>query len=230
MLRLLFGIDSLETLLYFETKVERVFGVCFHSSMSEANPSENENITSQAPSSLLTLEDEQSTFNDISPTTIPDKGHWSGDNDIRSVAGNALHKLSDLLNDNIIAARYGTFAAIGLLSAYGLAHSPLFFRYKTVADIPTSWFTKRQKIRCRLIRVVDSDTTNTGQHQAIICLVRHLSPTGSLLTRSAFDVFMKASPSAAVGKKLEENISDLMKVEIGTYFMPPVYFSCLVSQ
>jgi hypothetical protein len=192
--------------------------------MLEENPSENKNNTTQSPPSPLTLEDEQSTFNDISPPPIPDTGGWSGNNDLRSVAGSALHNLSDLVNDNIIAARYGTFAAIGLLSAYGLAHSPLFFRFKTVADIPASLFVKRQKIRCRLIRIVEPETTNTGQRQAIICLVRHLSPTGSLLSRSAFDFFIKASPSAAVGKKLEENISDLIQVEIGTYFMSPVFF------
>jgi hypothetical protein len=49
----------------------------------------------------------------------------------------------------------------------------------------------------------------------IICMVRHLSPTGRLLSRSAFDFLMKTNPSAAAGKILEENTNELLQIEIG---------------
>lgn len=54
----------------------------------------------------------------------------------RSVAGKAMTGFSDLVNENLIAFRYGTVASITLLTAYGLANTPLFFRYKTARDIP----------------------------------------------------------------------------------------------
>jgi hypothetical protein len=46
-------------------------------------------------------------------------------------------------------------------------------------------------------------------------MVRHLSPTGRLLSRSAFDFLMKTNPSAAAGKILEENTNELLQIEIG---------------
>lgn len=54
----------------------------------------------------------------------------------RQVVGNQMQSVSDIINDNLVAARYASFASIALLSAYGLANTPLFFRFKTVSDIP----------------------------------------------------------------------------------------------
>lgn len=54
----------------------------------------------------------------------------------RQVLGRGMLTASDAINENLIAARYATFASIVLLSTYGLAHTPLFFRFKTVSDIP----------------------------------------------------------------------------------------------
>lgn len=50
--------------------------------------------------------------------------------------GNSMGMVSTVVNENIITARYATFATIALLSAYGISRTPLFFRYKTVSDIP----------------------------------------------------------------------------------------------
>ena len=64
----------------------------------------------------------------------------SGDSNVspnfnpRHTVGQGLHILSDTINDHLIAARYATLASIGLLAAYGLSHTPLFSRYRTVAD------------------------------------------------------------------------------------------------
>lgn len=169
--------------------------------------------TSPSFTSLTESNVDQSTFDNIGPSEIS----IPGSHGFRSFAGTALDQFSDFVNSNMVAARYGTFAAITLLSVYGAAHSPLFFRFKNVSQIPSSYFMKRTKIRCRLVRIVENgNTNNTERQQSITCLVRHLSPAGSLLSRSAFDFFMNASPSAAVGKKLEENTMDLIKLEIGT--------------
>lgn len=46
-------------------------------------------------------------------------------------------------------------------------------------------------------------------------MMRHLSPTGRLLSRSAFDFLMRTNPAAAAGKNLEENTNELLKIEIG---------------
>lgn len=56
--------------------------------------------------------------------------------DWRMVIGKAVGDVSDKINENLIAVRYGTTATIVLLGAYGLSNTPLFFRFKTVADIP----------------------------------------------------------------------------------------------
>lgn len=61
----------------------------------------------------------------------------------RQMVGRGMDSVSKVINENIIAARYATFASIVLLSAYGIFHTPLFFRFKSVKDIPGAccrWF------------------------------------------------------------------------------------------
>lgn len=55
---------------------------------------------------------------------------------VRESIGTGMVSASDFVNDNLIAFRYGTVATVTLLTAYGLANTPLFFYYKRVADIP----------------------------------------------------------------------------------------------
>lgn len=45
----------------------------------------------------------------------------------------------------------------------------------------------------------------------ILCLVRHLSPAGRFLNRSAFEFLMKSHPAAGEGRSED----DLLRVEIG---------------
>lgn len=45
-----------------------------------------------------------------------------------------------------------------------------------------------------------------------------MSPIGRFLDRSAFDFLMKASPAAAIGKKLESSTDEMLQVEIGESF------------
>ncbi len=54
----------------------------------------------------------------------------------RQLFGQWTVQVSDAINDNLILVRYGTITSIALLSAYGLYKTPLFFRYKSVSDIP----------------------------------------------------------------------------------------------
>lgn len=57
-------------------------------------------------------------------------------NSLRGTVGAGMDRFSHLVNDNLVAARYGVFAGITLLTVYGLSQTPLFFRYRTVADVP----------------------------------------------------------------------------------------------
>lgn len=54
----------------------------------------------------------------------------------RDVVGHGMDSVSTIINENLVAARYATIASIVLLSAYGISSTPLFFRFKTVKDIP----------------------------------------------------------------------------------------------
>jgi hypothetical protein len=54
----------------------------------------------------------------------------------RQVVGRGMHYVSDVINENILVARYATIASVILLTAYGVASTPLFYRFKAVKDIP----------------------------------------------------------------------------------------------
>jgi hypothetical protein len=55
---------------------------------------------------------------------------------VRGVAGETMHSFTELINDNMIAARYAVAASVVLLTAYGLSNTPLFFRFRTVSEVP----------------------------------------------------------------------------------------------
>jgi hypothetical protein len=139
-----------------------------------------------------------------------------------SSVGSSTANFSDIVNDNLIAARYGAFATIGLLTVYGLSHTPLFFRYRTVAELPSSYFSARKCIKGRLIRAVPA----TESDQAITCYIRHLSPAERFLSKSWFDWLMKIHPSSAIlGKRPDQSERELLRVEIAGIRSPPWYQS-----
>jgi len=154
---------------------------------------------------------------------------------IRDVVGTGTVHLSDAINDHLIAARYGTAAAIGLLAAYGVSRSPLCFRYRTAADVPSQSFRNRKSLKCRLVRTKEqvpttasstfpSPWTSIQQQQQqlqqqqppphvegvpIRCLARHLSPIERILPRSWQDWFLRSHPSARArgfGTKQEKRL------------------------
>lgn len=55
---------------------------------------------------------------------------------VRGTIGGGMDRFTQVINDNLVAARFGIFSGVTLLTVYGLSQTPLFFRYRTVADIP----------------------------------------------------------------------------------------------
>ncbi len=109
----------------------------------------------------------RSKNNDMSMESIPhdnkqteqnddDHHHVSYSNPRKSV-GVAMNTISDFVNDNLIAVRYGTISTIVLLTAYGISKTPIFFRFKNVAEIPTTFFTSRKIIHGRLVHVMKEE-------------------------------------------------------------------------
>ena len=81
----------------------------------------------------------------------------SGNKSLTTAFGSAMASFSDVINENLIAARYGTFATITLLTAFGLSRTPIFFRHKRVSEIPSHFFSRRRTIYGRIVHVVDND-------------------------------------------------------------------------
>jgi len=52
----------------------------------------------------------------------------------------AMNVVSDFINDNPLAVRYGTIASVAILSAYRIHKTPLLFHIENVADIPPHYF------------------------------------------------------------------------------------------
>jgi hypothetical protein len=135
---------------------------------------------------------------------------------VRETVGEAMHLFSDGINNNLIAARYGVFASIVLLSAYGISNTPLFFRFRTVGEIPASYFLNRRRLYGRIIGIDKSHGDSTLQ-----IYVRHLSPVGQILPKTWYDFFMRASPLASSltqtrsTQKPEESRSELLRIKIG---------------
>eukprot|EP00934_Nitzschia_sp_Nitz4_P003405 Nitzschia sp. Nitz4//scaffold162_size51285//5984//7401//NITZ4_006964-RA/size51285-augustus-gene-0.21-mRNA-1//1//CDS//3329537958//3395//frame0 len=152
---------------------------------------------------------------------------------VREAVGSGMHQFTELVNNNLIAARFGAFAGITLLTVYGFSQTPLFFRYRTVSELPASYFLGRRRLYARIIGVgkpPGKDTTmNSIQHPDTIHLqVRHLSPMGRILPKSWFDALMRYTPSAGrlgqrTHSKPEENIRDLLQVQLAGVQHPPTY-------
>ena len=72
---------------------------------------------------------------------------------IRDLLGRGTIAFSEIVNDYLAEARILGVTTIGLVAAYGIFQSPLFFRYRTVSELPSSWFRRRKFIHGRLVRV-----------------------------------------------------------------------------
>lgn len=137
---------------------------------------------------------------------------------VRQVVGSGAVKFSDFVNDNLIVVRYAAFAGVSLLAIYGMVHTPLFFRYRNVGEVPAELFRTRRKLRCRLMHV-------DYQHSSCIrCHVRHLSPIECLLPRSWLDWFLRLHPSSALGRRPDQSPDELLDIQLAGVEAPPDYF------
>lgn len=154
--------------------------------------------------------------------------------DVRQAVGGGMHTISDFINEHIIAARYATFATVVLLGAVGMSRTPLFHRYKSVSEIPTEFFVRRRTLHGRIIHVLKKENGGNAAskpasevditEKPVVCLVRHLSPVGRLLSKTAFDFSLSNSPAVRLGGRIEES-RDLLKVEIAGIKPPPFHRS-----
>ena len=86
------------------------------------------------------------------PTITTDSAaESSSSSTVRSVTGNASIEISRLINENLIVARYVAFLSVSSLGIYAFTQTPLFFRYRNVADIPSHYFYRRKTITGRLM-------------------------------------------------------------------------------
>jgi len=177
---------------------------------------------------------ETSTNDDATVNSHGNRGE-SADNIARRTIGQGMHEFTALINDNIIAARYGVFATIGLLTIYGISKTPLFFRYRTVSEIPRTYFVGRRRLYCRIIGVHhDASAIHAAKgndNPAIQIWVRHLSPMGILLSPAWFEFFLGLSPSKTNryrglakgdGKAEDGNKRDLLKLQLAGALAPPL--------
>jgi hypothetical protein len=147
---------------------------------------------------------------------------------VRHVFGSAMHTFSDFVNQNLITIRYATLSSVLLLGAYSISQTPLFFRYRTVKDIPNSLYQRRHILTCRAFQLehvtpmtaaaatnttTTSTTTNTDTTTApIILYVRHLSPVGRLLSKGVFEWGLLHNPTTAALGRIDSR--DLLRIQL----------------
>jgi hypothetical protein len=100
--------------------------------MSKTNDEEKESV---ATISSSRAESYTTTATQTKDTTVTSRNNTSFSS-VRQVFGTWTVRASEVINDNLIVVRYGTITSIVLLSTYGFYKTPLFFRYKSVSDIP----------------------------------------------------------------------------------------------
>ncbi|KAL7537889.1 hypothetical protein ACHAXR_011723 [Thalassiosira sp. AJA248-18] len=86
---------------------------------------------------------------------------------LRHRLGRQLSNVTDVINDNLIVVRYATISTVLLLGVYGIANTPLFYRYKHITDIPTKMFFRRKWIHGRIVGVVESEGSATAGGMSI---------------------------------------------------------------
>jgi hypothetical protein len=175
------------------------------SNWNEAAATTTEMPTSSNSESLvesnITSDDERHPSRTKDSATEPS----SPSSSIRSIIGNASIEISKLINENLIVARYVAILSVSSLGIYAFTQTPLFFRYRNVADIPSHYFYRRKTITGRLMirhhppvqnppgsgsSTVHQNRSMAAQQSqllmddtAITCYIRHLSPIESLLSR-----------------------------------------------
>ncbi len=102
--------------------------------MNNPNQPAKEMVVEDSASSISSVPQSTGDHPEVDPTSL------------RGAIGTGMDQFSRIVNDNLIAARYGIFAGVTLLTVYGLSQTPLFFRYRTVSDVPGTWKTMTSKV------------------------------------------------------------------------------------
>ena len=84
----------------------------------------------------------------------PSTSGGADSSDVRSKVGSKLSSITDFVNDNLIIIRYATFSTVFIIGAYGIANTPLFYRYKNLNDIPVLKRGQRADFGCQRSYVV----------------------------------------------------------------------------
>ena len=119
------------------------------------------------------------------------------------------------------------------MKTYGISRTPLLFRYRTVAEVPRSYFVGRRRLYCRIIGVERNTKGNYSMEgndkESIQVLVRHLSPIGALLPTSWFESLMRISPSnrnfsrgLVKADAAQESSRELLRLQIAGILPPPL--------
>jgi hypothetical protein len=160
---------------------------------------------------------------------------------IRASVAESMSRWSTFINDNKIAARYGVVATVTVLTAYAISQTPLFFRYKTAAEVPSSLFGhRRQRFLIGRLMICSSHnhssatasvngningkkslsfaSNNSHVFRPVTCYLRHLSPVERILPKSWLDWILRMYPSAASfskgSSKPEESADELIRIQI----------------
>ena len=134
-----------------------------NSSDANSSSSSASDCASSMPSPPLTDHSLPSKSAESASTTdIKSKDCSSKPSTFRRQIGIRLSTISDAINDNLIIVRYATVSSVLLLGVYGVVNTPLFYRYKSIMDIPTKMFIKRKWIHGRIVGVLENGRTIGG--------------------------------------------------------------------
>ncbi len=141
------------------------------SSVASAKSSDN---CYGSPASALRTPLPSSSVNSTANVGINSDIHYVHDGGnvttLRGKIGGTLSAISDVVNEHLIVVRYATFSTVLLMGAYGVANTPLFYRYKHVMDIPQTMFTKRKWIHGRIVGIAGNKSlgANNGARERTI--------------------------------------------------------------
>ncbi|KAL3944224.1 MAG: hypothetical protein SGBAC_001721 [Bacillariaceae sp.] len=186
--------------------------------------SEQQQSTGTQPSSKSELKSEDTTTTFTTVNKHSGLTSHSESATIRSSVGHAMHSVSDVINNNLIAVRSGVMATVVLLGAYGIYSTPLFFRFRTIHEIPSAYFVRRKRLYGRIIEV-DTNSSLSSSDGSIHVYVRHLSPVGQIMPKTWFDFFQRmntaATSTVATSNAAKRSKRDLLKVRIAGVQYPP---------
>ena len=142
------------------------------SATTAASSSDNDSASS-APQTQSLNNDELTSITDTDSINHQDTNNNTKNNNVSSSSpsslrhqiGNQFSKTTDIINDNIIIARYATISTVVLLGVYGVANTPLFYRYKHILDIPTRMFGRRRWIHGRIVGIVENKGGGTSNNK-----------------------------------------------------------------